>query len=121
MQDQGSGHNLYLILYTYEALSNIHIYALKMGQLSEHFSGAAICARNKSVLRGYACSGTHRCGRTHRKREQQICGEGSGTQGAQRPALRVPARHMYYPCKKHTEVDKDGNWIWRVNGRYLIP
>ena len=49
MQDLGSGHNLYLILYTYEALRNIHIYALKMGQLSEHFSGAAICARNKSV------------------------------------------------------------------------
>ena len=51
----------------------------------------------------------------------ETCGEGSGTQGGQRPAFRIPARHTYYPRKKHTEVDKDGNWIWRVNGRSLDP
>lgn len=38
-----------------------------MDQLSDHFSGATICA----TLRGYACSGILWCGRTHRKREQQ--------------------------------------------------
>ena len=42
-----------------------------MGQLSDHFSGATICARNKFVLWGYTCSGTHRYGRTHRQWEQQ--------------------------------------------------
>ena len=36
----------------------------------------------------------------------ETCAEGSEHRLGQRAALHVPARHTYYPLKKHAEVDR---------------